>query len=207
MKRIISCLIILVISIGSFVGCKSGLEKTLSLADKIDEKYNNYVKSEATTITTTTVNNVTTTRQTTVEITLNEPYYIKYNPEKEYVAMYEKADTNSKVLKEFYPNGKKTVKVIVLNKENKNIWKVKYKGKTGYIHKSNLTEKKQKATTAKFITRPKTTTTKKSINIPKTTQLTSQYRKQPTNQNNYANNQNLKSKNQHNEKIDVKDAL
>ena len=195
MKRIISCLIILVISIGSFAACKSGLEKTLSLADKIDEKYNNYVKSEPTTITTTTVNNVTTIRQTTVEITLNEPYYIKYNPEKEYVAMYEKADTNSKVLKEFYPNGKKTLKVIVLNKENKNIWKVKYKGKTGYIHKSNLTEKKQKATTSKFITRPKTTTTKKSIYIPKTTQWTSQYRKQPTNQNNYSNNQKSKSKN------------
>lgn len=178
MKRLASVTMIVCIAI--LTGCKSGLETTLSIADKIDEKYNSYVESESSTITTTTVNNVTTTRQTTVEITLNEPYYIKYNPEKEYVAMYEKADTNSRVLEEFTPNGKKPIKVIVLNKNNKKIWKVKYKGKIGYIHKSNLNEKKQRATTAKFTTKPIATEPKAVTEIPITTQTRSQFTQAPT---------------------------
>lgn len=178
MKRLASVTMIVCIAI--LTGCKSGLETTLSIADKIDEKYNSYVESESSTITTTTVNNVTTTRQTTVEITLNEPYYIKYNPEKEYVAMYEKADTNSRVLEEFTPNGKKPIKVIVLNKNNKKIWKVKYKGKIGYIHKSNLNEKKQRATTAKSTAKPIATEPKAVTEIPITTQTRSQFTQAPT---------------------------
>ena len=106
--------------------------------------------------TTTTITTTTTVQNTTIEIILNEPYYIKYNKDKDFVAMYSEANTDSKIIKKLKPNGKNAVKVTVLSKDTDDLWKVKYDGKIGYIHKNNLTIKKQKATTAK----PTTTTQK-----------------------------------------------
>ena len=101
----------------------------------------------------------TTTQNTTIEIILNEPYYIKYNSEKEYVAMYRESNTDSEVITRFSPNGKKAIKVTLISKDDNSLWKVKYKGKTGYIHKDNLVKSKQKATKATTTTteQPETT--------------------------------------------------
>ena len=159
--------------------------------------------SEATnkkTQTTSSTTMITTKQNTTIEIILNEPYYIKYNAEKEYVAMYREPNTDSEVITRFSPNGKKAIKVTLISKDDNSLWKVKYKGKTGYIHKDNLVRDEQKATT------PTTTTTKIPETTAKNTRAYPTYTTS-TNQNNYANNQNLKSKNQHNDKIDVKDGL
>ena len=107
--------------------------------------------------TTTTITTTTTVQTTTIEIVLHEPYFIKYKKDKDFVSMHSEANTNSKILKKIKPNGKKAIKVIVLSKDTGDLWRVKYDGKIGYIHKDNLTIKKQKATTAK-----PTTTTQKS---------------------------------------------
>lgn len=169
MKNLIS--ILMIICIALLAGCKSGLEKTLSIVDKIDEKYNNFTTSQISSESssqTTTVVTVSSTRQTTIEIILNEPYYIKYNPEKEYIPMYEEADINSKLIKEFKPNGQNAIKVYVLSEEG-DMLKVKYKNITGYMLKNNLDKKKKYAITEK------TTTTSKITSKPIVTQWTSQY--------------------------------
>lgn len=100
-------------------------------------------KTQTTYSTTTTI----TTPNTTTETTLNEPYYIKYDFENNHIRMYSEANNDSKIIYRLTPNGKKAIKVIVLNKNNKKIWKVKYKGETGYIYKDNLVKDEQKATT------------------------------------------------------------
>ena len=148
----------------------------------------------------TTTKKTQTTSSTTIEIILNEPYYIKYNAEKEYVSMYSEPNTDSEVITRFSPNGKKLIKVTLISKDDNSLWKMKYKGKTGYIHKDNLVRDKQKATTMTTTTTTTTETTAQNTRAYQTYTM-------PTNQNNYANNQNLKPKNQHNDKIDVKDGL
>ena len=158
-------------------------------------------KTQTTYSTTTTI----TTPNTTTETTLNEPYYIKlkYDLENNHIQsipMYREANNDSKVKYRLTPNGKTAIKVTVLNQDDANWWEVKYKGKTGYIHKDNLVRDKQKATTMTTTTTTTTETTAQNTRAYQTYTM-------PTNQNNYANNQNLKSKNQHNDKIDVKDGL
>ena len=106
--------------------------------------------SEATnkkTQTTSSTTMITTKQNTTIEIILNKPYYIKYNSEKESVAMYREPNTDSEVIKRFSPDGKKAIKVTLISKDDNSLWKVKYKDKTGYIHRDNLVNDKQKATT------------------------------------------------------------
>lgn len=117
--------------------------------------------SEATnkkTQTTSSTTMITTKQNTTIEIILNKPYYIKYNSEKEYVAMYREPNTDSEVITRFSPNGKKAIKVTLISKDETNLWKVKYKGKTGYIHRDNLVKDEQKAMTTTTTTEMSETT-------------------------------------------------
>ena len=114
------------------------------------------------------------TTTTTTETTLNEPYYIKlkYDLENNHILsikMYREANNDSKVKYRLTPNGKTAIKVTVLNKDDANLWEVKYKGKTGYIHKDNLVRDKQKATT---MTTTTTTTTETIVQNTRAYQTT-----------------------------------
>ncbi len=126
------------------------------------------------------------TTTTTTETTLNEPYYIKlkYDLENNHILsiqMYREANNDSKVKYRLTPNGKTAIKVTVLNKDDANLWEVKYKGKTGYIHKDNLVRDKQKATT---MTTTTTTTTETTVQNTRAYQTyTNTYVKPQTGQN------------------------
>ena len=130
--------------------------------------------------TTSSTTMITTKQNTTIEIIINEPYYIKYNSEKEYVAMYRESNTDSAVVEKFTPNGKKAIKVTLISKDDNSLWEVKYKGKTGYIHKDNLVRDKQKATT---MTTTTTTTTETTAQNTRAYQTYATYVKPQTGQN------------------------
>ncbi len=131
----------------------------ICLATVFTYRHTETPKPDSTTGNAVSTNTTTTTQNTTIEIILNEPYYIKYNSEKEYVAMYREPNTDSEVITRFSPNGKKAIKVTLISKDDNSLWKVKYKGKTGYVHKDNLVKDKQKATKATTTTtkQPETT--------------------------------------------------
>lgn len=131
----------------------------ICLATVFTYRHTETPKPDSTTGNAVSTNTTTTTQNTTIEIILNEPYYIKYNAEKEYVSMYRESNTDSEVITRFSPNGKKAIKVTLISKDDNSLWKVKYKGKTGYVHKDNLVKDKQKATKATTTTteQPETT--------------------------------------------------
>ena len=151
---------------------KRDVKKYLAEVSKTTTK-----KTQTTYSTTTTI----TTPNTTTETTLNEPYYIKYDFENNHIRMYSEANNDSKIIYRLTPNGKNAIKVIVLNKNNKKIWKVKYKGETGYIHKDNLVKSKQKATKATTTTTEQPETTVQNTRAYQT--YTNTYVKPQTGQN------------------------
>lgn len=120
----------------------------------------------------------TATQSTTVEIILNEKYYIKHDKNKEYVPMYKESDIESEVIKKFVPTGSKSVEVTVI-KEKGSFYYVEYNNKSGYISKDNLTKLKQKSTsvaTATSTTAQQTTVynnyTEQQTNAKATTRAT-----------------------------------
>lgn len=161
---------------------KRDVKKYLAEVSKTTTK-----KTQTTYSTTTTI----TTPNTTTETTLNEPYYIKYDFENNHIRMYSEANNDSKIIYRLTPNGKNAIKVIVLNKNNKKIWKVKYKGETGYIYKDNLVRDKQKATT---MTKTSTSTTETTAQNTRAYQTYTTYAKPQAKQKNYdkPNNDNSK---------------
>lgn len=108
-----------------------------------DEASNN--SSEISVQTSISADETLRAQNTTIEIVINESYYIKYDKDKSYVNMYEKANEDSNVIKKIKSDGKSSVKVTVL-KEDNSFYFVKYKGKKGYINKKYLTKSKQKST-------------------------------------------------------------
>lgn len=106
-------------------------------------------------------------QNTTIEIIINETYYVKYS--KKSVSMYEKANPDSNIVMEIKPDGKSPVKVKALKEEN-GFFYVKYKDHKGFIDKKYLTKSNKKSTSAAATT----TTTYQP------TQWTSQYKQRQT---------------------------